>query len=63
MVGFLGALAMARFRFYGRKALIMVVLLVQMVPFIALLIPLFLMLNSGRTDQHPARRDPRLRRC
>jgi N,N'-diacetylchitobiose transport system permease protein len=46
VIGFLGALAVARFRFYGRKALIMVVLLVQMVPFIALLIPLFLMLNS-----------------
>jgi N,N'-diacetylchitobiose transport system permease protein len=46
VVGFLGALAVARFRFYGRKALIFVVLLVQMVPFIALLIPLFLMLNS-----------------
>ncbi len=46
LVGFLGALAVARFRFYGRRALIMVVLLVQMVPFLALLIPLFLMLNA-----------------
>jgi N,N'-diacetylchitobiose transport system permease protein len=46
VIGFLGALAVARFRFYGRRALIFVVLLVQMVPFIALLIPLFLMLNS-----------------
>jgi N,N'-diacetylchitobiose transport system permease protein len=46
VVGFFGALAVARFRFYGRKALIFVVLLVQMIPFIALLIPLFLMLNS-----------------
>jgi N,N'-diacetylchitobiose transport system permease protein len=46
VVGFLGALAVARFRFYGRRALIMVVLLVQMVPFFALLIPMFLMLNS-----------------
>jgi N,N'-diacetylchitobiose transport system permease protein len=46
VVGFLGALAVARFRFYGRKALIFVVLVVQMVPFIALLIPLFLMLNG-----------------
>jgi N,N'-diacetylchitobiose transport system permease protein len=48
VVGFLGALAVARFRFYGRKALIMVVLLVQMVPFMALLIPLFLMLNRAQ---------------
>jgi N,N'-diacetylchitobiose transport system permease protein len=47
VVGFLGALAVARFRFYGRKALILVVLTVQMVPFIALLIPLFLMLNAA----------------
>jgi N,N'-diacetylchitobiose transport system permease protein len=46
VVGFLGALAVARFQFYGRRALIFVVLLVQMVPFIALLIPLFLMLNG-----------------
>jgi N,N'-diacetylchitobiose transport system permease protein len=46
VVGFLGALAVARFRFYGRKALILVVLTVQMVPFIALLIPLFLMMNA-----------------
>jgi N,N'-diacetylchitobiose transport system permease protein len=48
LVGFLGALAVARFRFYGRRALIMVVLLVQMVPFLALLIPLFLMLNAAQ---------------
>ncbi len=46
VVGFLGALAVARFRFYGRRALILVVLLVQMVPLLALLIPLFLMLND-----------------
>jgi N,N'-diacetylchitobiose transport system permease protein len=46
VVGFFGALAVARFRFYGRRPLIMVVLVVQMVPFIALLIPLFLMLNA-----------------
>jgi len=46
VVGFLAALAIARFRFYGRRALIMVILLVQLVPFIALLIPLYLMLNS-----------------
>ena len=48
VVGFLGALAVARFRFYGRRAFIMVVLLVQMVPFISLLIPLFLMLNAAQ---------------
>jgi N,N'-diacetylchitobiose transport system permease protein len=45
VVGFLGALAVARFRFHGRRAMILIVLLVQMVPFLALLIPLFLTLN------------------
>ena len=45
VVGFLGALAIARFRFYGRRALVLVILLVQMIPFLALLIPLFLTLN------------------
>jgi N,N'-diacetylchitobiose transport system permease protein len=54
VVGFLGALAVARFRFYGRRAFIMVILLVQMVPFISLLIPLFLMLNGAQlTDTLP----------
>jgi N,N'-diacetylchitobiose transport system permease protein len=46
VVGFLAALAIARFKFYGRKAVILVVLAVQLVPFVALLIPLFLMLQS-----------------
>jgi N,N'-diacetylchitobiose transport system permease protein len=54
IVGFLAALAVARFRFYGRRGLIMVILLVQMIPFIALLIPLFLMLNAAQlTDTLP----------
>ena len=47
VVGFLAALAIARFRFYGRKAVILVVLAVQLVPFLSLLIPLFLMLQSA----------------
>jgi N,N'-diacetylchitobiose transport system permease protein len=47
VVGFLAALAIARFQFYGRKAIILVVLAVQLVPFIALLIPLFLMLQKA----------------
>ncbi|OLB74624.1 MAG: sugar ABC transporter permease [Actinobacteria bacterium 13_2_20CM_2_71_6] len=46
VIGFLGALAIARFRFYGKRALILVILIVQMVPFLALLIPLYLMLNG-----------------
>jgi N,N'-diacetylchitobiose transport system permease protein len=47
VVGFLAALAIARFRFYGRRALIMVILGVQLVPFLSLLIPLYLMLNRA----------------
>jgi N,N'-diacetylchitobiose transport system permease protein len=46
VVGFLAALAIARFNFYGRKAIILVILAVQLVPLLALLIPLFLMLQS-----------------
>ena len=46
VVGFLAALAIARFNFYGRRGIILVVLAVQLVPLIALLIPLFLMLQS-----------------
>lgn len=46
VVGFLAALAIARFSFYGRRAIILVVLAVQLVPFLALLIPLFLMLQT-----------------
>jgi len=45
VVGFLGALAVARFRFFGRRTLVLAILIVQMVPFVALLIPLFLTLN------------------
>jgi len=47
VVGFLAALAIARFQFYGRKAIILIVLAVQLVPFLALLIPLFLMLQKA----------------
>ncbi|MGX6606401.1 carbohydrate ABC transporter permease [Micromonosporaceae bacterium Da 78-11] len=51
VVGFLAALAIARFKFYGRKAIILVVLAVQLVPFISILIPLFLMLQpAGLTN-------------
>lgn len=47
VIGFMAALAIARFKFYGRKAIILVVLAVQLVPFLALLIPLFLMLQKA----------------
>jgi N,N'-diacetylchitobiose transport system permease protein len=47
VVGFLAALAIARFKFFGRRALILVILAVQLVPLLALLIPLFLMLQRA----------------
>jgi N,N'-diacetylchitobiose transport system permease protein len=51
VIGFLGALAIARFRFAGRKAFIFAVLIVQMVPLLALVIPLSTMLgNAGLKD-------------
>jgi N,N'-diacetylchitobiose transport system permease protein len=45
VVGFLGALAIARFRFAGRKVFIFAVLVVQMIPLLALTIPLSLLLD------------------
>jgi multiple sugar transport system permease protein/N,N'-diacetylchitobiose transport system permease protein len=44
-VGFFGALAIARFRFAGRKAFIFAVLIVQMIPLLALTIPMSLLLD------------------
>lgn len=46
VIGFLGALAIARFRFAGRKVFVFAVLIVQMIPLIALTIPLSLLLDS-----------------
>ncbi len=46
VIGFLGALAIARFRFYGRRPFVLTVLIVQMVPLLALLVPLYLTLNK-----------------
>ena len=44
LLAFLAAVAIARFRFYGRRAFIAVIIGVQMVPLNALIIPLFLQL-------------------
>jgi multiple sugar transport system permease protein/N,N'-diacetylchitobiose transport system permease protein len=46
VVGFLGALAVARFRFRGRRMFVVVVLAVQMIPLMALTIPMSLMLDG-----------------
>ncbi|MFI6448184.1 carbohydrate ABC transporter permease [Kitasatospora sp. NPDC050543] len=53
-LAFASALAVARFRFRGRGAYLAVVLLVQLVPHVALVIPLFLTLSDvGLTDSVP----------
>lgn len=46
VLALLAAVAIARFRFYGRKAFVFVILVVQMVPLSALIIPIYLLLNS-----------------
>jgi N,N'-diacetylchitobiose transport system permease protein len=43
----LAALALAKFRFYGRRAFIVLVIVVQMVPLTALIIPLYTMLSRA----------------
>jgi multiple sugar transport system permease protein/N,N'-diacetylchitobiose transport system permease protein len=45
LIGFLGALAIARFRFLGRRVFVVAVLVVQVIPLIALTIPLSLLLD------------------
>ena len=46
VVGFLAALALAKFRFYGRAAFIVLILGVQMVPLTALIIPLYILMSD-----------------
>ncbi|GAA1337844.1 carbohydrate ABC transporter permease [Saccharothrix algeriensis] len=46
VVGLLAALAMARMRFRGRKGFVLLMLVAQMAPFEALLIPMFLMMRD-----------------
>ncbi|MFF3784542.1 carbohydrate ABC transporter permease [Streptomyces sp. NPDC001933] len=51
LVGALAAFALSRFRFAGRKAFVVVILTVQMIPLAALVIPVYLLLNkAGLTD-------------
>ncbi|MET7737933.1 carbohydrate ABC transporter permease [Streptomyces sp. NPDC005402] len=46
VVGTLAALAISRFDFRGRKVVIVAILAVQMVPLVAMIIPVFLLLND-----------------
>jgi N,N'-diacetylchitobiose transport system permease protein len=51
-VGLLAALAISRFAFRGRKIVIVGILAVQMVPLVAMIIPVFLLLNDlGQYDK------------
>jgi N,N'-diacetylchitobiose transport system permease protein len=47
ILAFLAALALAKFRFYGRKAFIVLIIGVQMVPLNALIIPIYLVLAKA----------------
>jgi N,N'-diacetylchitobiose transport system permease protein len=52
VLAFLAALALAKFRFYGRKAFIVLIIAVQMVPLNALIIPLYILLSrAGQVDK------------
>jgi N,N'-diacetylchitobiose transport system permease protein len=51
VLAFLAALALAKFRFYGRKGVIVVILGVQMVPLAALIIPLYIMMSKAENTR------------
>jgi N,N'-diacetylchitobiose transport system permease protein len=52
VLAFLAALALAKFRFYGRAAFIVLIIGVQMVPLNALIIPLYVLLSrAGQVDK------------
>jgi N,N'-diacetylchitobiose transport system permease protein len=52
VLAFLAALALAKFGFYGRRAFIVMVIVVQMVPLTALIIPLYILLSrAGQVDK------------
>jgi N,N'-diacetylchitobiose transport system permease protein len=47
VLAFLAALALAKFRFYGRAAFVILIIGVQMVPLNALIIPLYILLSKA----------------
>ncbi|WP_328383870.1 carbohydrate ABC transporter permease [Streptomyces sp. NBC_00400] len=54
LIGTLAAFALARFSFAGRRALVLVILGVQMIPLAGLIIPVYLLLSdAGLTDSLP----------
>ncbi|WP_375546781.1 carbohydrate ABC transporter permease [Streptomyces gossypii] len=51
LIGTLAAFAVARFRFVGRRAFVMAILCIQMIPLAGLIIPIYLLLSDlGLTD-------------
>ncbi|WP_411083235.1 carbohydrate ABC transporter permease [Streptomyces sp. cmx-18-6] len=53
IIATLAALAIGRFRFFGRKAILLVMILVQMLPPTAMLIPIYAQLNAmGGIDEY-----------
>ncbi|MFJ4963728.1 Trehalose transport system permease protein SugB [Streptomyces sp. ADI96-02] len=53
VIATLAALAIGRFRFFGRKALVLIMILVQMLPPTAMLIPIYAQLNAmGGIDEY-----------
>ncbi|MFD3972294.1 carbohydrate ABC transporter permease [Streptomyces cyaneofuscatus] len=53
IIATLAALAIGRFKFFGRKALILIMILVQMLPPTAMLIPIYAQLNAmGGIDEY-----------
>lgn len=52
VVAFLAAIALGRFRFRGRTIYIVVLLIVQMIPLEALIIPVYLMMNGAGLRDH-----------
>ena len=51
VLAFLAALALAKFRFYGRRAFIILIIAVQMIPLNALIIPIYLVLSKAHSPQ------------
>jgi N,N'-diacetylchitobiose transport system permease protein len=47
VLAFLAAFALAKFRFYGRRAFIVLIIVVQMIPLNALIIPIYLVLSKA----------------
>ena len=47
VLAFLAAVALAKFRFYGRRAFIVLIIGVQMIPLNALIIPIYLVLSKA----------------